>query len=71
MAWAFLMAESIFGAVADDAGVVAEAFAVGVGVCGDGCDVESFERGSVSIAAMQNGAPGETGLCAFENQQLE
>ncbi len=41
-----------FGAVADDAGVGSESFAVGVVVCGYGRDVEVVERGAVAVAAV-------------------
>ena len=57
-----------FGAVADDARVGAEAFAIGIVVCCNRCDVEVVEGGAVTFAAMKDGAPGESGLRAFEDE---
>ena len=59
------------GAVADDAGVGAEAFAVGVVVGGDGGDVEAVEGGAVALAPVEDGAPRKSRLRPFEHEQLE
>ena len=59
------------GAVSDDAGVGAESFAVGVVVCCNRWDVEVVECGAVSFAAVKDGAPGESCLCTFKDEQLE
>ena len=59
------------GAVADDAGVGAEPFAVGIVVGGDGRDVEAVEGGAVALATVEDGAPRESRLRPFEHEQLE
>jgi hypothetical protein len=59
-----------FGASADDAGVLHEAFDVGFFEAGDFGRVELVEGGTEGFALAEDGDPGEPGLEALEHEEL-
>lgn len=59
------------GAIADDAGVEEETFNVVFVKSGHAGDVEVVEEQAVALATVEDGAPGEAGLGAFETDELE
>ena len=71
MARALSIADSIFAAVPDDAGVEHQPIDVVRAERGDLLGLESGERLAVTGALPQDRRPGETGLGALERQQLE
>ena len=60
-----------FEPVANDAGVAQQAFELAPIVASDALRVEAIEGGAVVLAFLQDGVPAETGLRAFENEELE
>ena len=58
-------------AVADDAGIVQQALAVGGEVAGHGGDVEIVVRPTKVFLLLQNGEPREPRLVDFQYQALE
>ena len=59
-----------FGAGADDAGVLHEAFDVGFFEAGDFFGIELFEGGAEGFALAEDGDPGESGLEALEHEEF-
>ena len=59
-----------FGAGADDAGVLHEAFDVGFFEAGDLGGIELVEGGAEGFALAEDGDPGESGLEAFEHEEF-
>ena len=58
-------------AVAHDAGVAEQSFDVAFGERGDGGGIEPGEGGAVSLALVEDRAPAQARLRAFEGEELE
>ena len=70
-AWALPTVAWNLGAVADDPGVGPASFDIGGRVGRDSLEIEVVKHLAIALAAVQDGAPGEAGLGAFQGEQFE
>ena len=58
-------------AVADDAAILQQAFALGRAIGGDRGDIEVGVSATVVFPFLQDRQPAQTRLCSFEDEHLE